>query len=425
MSGLELAEKSLLGTMFAETYLIGDGGLQEAFFTKIAHQRIFTLMRRLAAEHRAVDYITVLTMAEPAELGGANYVSNLQNFANPARFDEYKAIVIGEWKTREKQRILQLAQVENWSIVDIQKAFDNLEAENSAQEEASIQDDLASLYELPFQPVREEGGTPAGLRDLDNLLNGFQDSELTIIGARPSMGKTDTLNHLALHAGLAGHLPIIFSLEMSRKSMITRLIASAGGYNRLRMRNPHRYFDEKQKAGWTQTIGFLDGAGIHIDDRSGLTVGQIKAKARHIIKTNPDRKPIIYIDYLQLIRPDNMQDDQTRKIGQISYDLKNMAKEFGCPVVCLSQLSRGVEGRKDKRPLMSDLRDSGNIEQDADVICFLYRDGYYDKDSEDGNLLEIIVAKHRNGPTGTATVAYRKETGKLFDINWDERKGLA
>ncbi|MEK3934377.1 DnaB-like helicase C-terminal domain-containing protein [Sporosarcina sp. FSL W7-1349] len=425
MNGLQLAEKSLLGTMLTENYLIGDSGLRETFFINAAHQRIFSCMQRLAADDRAVDYITILTMTDPLELGGANYVANLQNFANPARFDEYKEIVIGEWKAREKRRLLQLAQVEDWQIEHIQKAFDDLEAEHMPQEDASIKNDLIDLFELPFQPLDEEAGMTTGLRDLDKLLNGFQDSELTIIGARPSMGKTDMLNHLALHAGLAGHLPIIFSLEMSRKSMVTRLIASAGGYNRLRMRNPHRHFDDQQKAGWTKTIGFLDEADIHIDDRSGLTVGQIKATARHIIKTNPDKKPILYIDYLQLIRPDNMRGDQTEKIGQISYDLKNMAKEFGCPVVCLSQLSRGVEGRLNKRPLMSDLRDSGNLEQDADVICFLYRDDYYNKESDTGNLLEIIVAKHRNGPTGTATVAYVKETGKLYDINWSERKGSA
>lgn len=414
----ELAEKSLLGTMLRENYLILDSGLQDAFFSTQMHRSIYGAMKQLAGEQRPVDYITILTMREPAELGGANYLAELNNFANPARFDEYREIIVNAWKEREKVRLLQQAQTEAWEIDEIQKAFDGLQLENTEETDSGIQDDLAAIFELPFQPLEVELGTTTGLKDLDALLDGFQDKEMTILAARPSMGKTDTLNHLALSAGWAGHLPIIFSLEMSRESMVKRLIASAGGYNRLRMRDPYKYFDEKQKAKWSQSIGYLSDAHIQIDDRSGLTTGQIKAKARQIIKRNPGKRPIIYIDYLQLVRPDNPRDNATQQVGQISYDLKAMAKEFGCPVVALSQLSRGVEGRTEKRPMMSDLRDSGNIEQDADVIAFLYREDYYDREAENGNMLEIIIAKHRNGPTGTATVAYVKETGKLLNIDW-------
>ncbi|SKB05225.1 replicative DNA helicase [Sporosarcina newyorkensis] len=423
--GIELAEKSILGTMLKENYLILDSGIQEDFFSKQIHKSIFNCMRRLATQNRPVDYITILTMAEPSELGGANYLSELNNFANSTRFDEYREILITGWKESEKNRLLQQAQTEKWDIAEIQKSFDDLQAENTPQEDASIQSDLVELFELPFHPLEVDPGTTTGLDDLDKLLNGFQDGEMTIIGARPSMGKTDTLNHLALHAGWAGHLPIIFSLEMNRKSMITRLIAVSGGYNRLRMRNPYEYFDTKQKDSWSRSLGYLGNADVQIDDRSGLSVAQIKARARQIIKSNPNKKPIIYIDYLQLIRPDNPREDQTQKIGQISYDLKGMAKEFDCPVVVLSQLSRGVEKRDDKRPIMSDLRDSGNIEQDADVIAFLYREDYYDKETENQNLLEIIVAKHRNGPTGTATVSYVKDTGKLYNIDWSRGSGSA
>lgn len=419
--GYELAEKSILGTMLRENYLILDSGIQEAFFTTQIHKNIFSSMRELSGKGKSVDYITILTMREPTELGGANYLADLNNFANPTRYDEYKEIVTSAWKESEKGRLLQQAQADDWQISEIQKAFDDLQVENVQQEDASIKDDLVAMFEMPYKPMDIDPGTTSGLRDLDELLNGFQNSEMTIVAARPSVGKTDLLNHLALSAGWKNHLPIIFSLEMSRDSMIKRLIASAGGYNRLRMRNPYKYFDEKQKNKWSSAIGYLGEANIQIDDRSGLTTGQIKAKARQIIKSNPGKKPIIYIDYLQLIRPDNPRDNTTNQVGQISADIKRMAKEFGCPVVCLSQLSRAVESRQDKRPLMSDLRDSGNIEQDADVICFLYREDYYDKETESGNLLEIIIAKHRNGPTGTATVAYVKDTGKLYDIDWASR----
>ena len=250
------------------------------------------------------------------------------------------------------------------------------------------------------------------------MTNGFQDGELFILAARPSMGKTDTLDHFAISAGLKGHLPIVFSLEMKRETLIDRLIAAVGSINRLNMRDPYTTMSDEQKAKWTQAIGILSTANIEIDDCPGMTVPQIRASARKLIKQNPDKKPIIFIDYLQIIRGNNPRDNQTQIIGQISWDLKQMAREFNCPVVCLSQLNRSVEQRQDKRPIMSDIRDSGNIEQDADVIAFLYRDEYYSKESEAKNQLEIILAKHRNGPTGTVTAAYVKETGRLLNIEW-------
>lgn len=418
-----LAEKSLLGSMMKENHLILDSDFQAEFFESYIHQRIYSAMRELASANRAADYITLLTIREPASLGGANYLVELKSFAHPAHFDEYKEIIIGKWKEAEKTRLLQLAQQDNWSLSEIQHSFDALQDENTAGVETSLRNELVAQYERPFKPMDENTGTGTGLAALDRVLNGFQDSEFIIVAARPSMGKTDTLNHFALSAGWAGHLPIIFSLEMSRKSMIDRLIAATAGYSRLRMRDPYRHFTDKQKEDWSVAMSRLDDSNIHIDDRSALKVSQIKAAARKIIKGNPDKRPIIFIDYLQIIRPDGNPINQNQIIGQISADLKNMAKEFNCPVVVLSQLSRAVEHRPDKRPLMSDLRDSGNIEQDADVVAFLYREDYYQKETMPSDELEIDVVKHRNGPTGRISVTYIKETGKLSDIERSARRG--
>ena len=418
MTNFENAEKSLLGTMLNENYLISDSGIRTDFFVSTIHKNIFTCMQQLNTENKPVDYITIMTMKEPAELGGANYLSELSNFANSTRFDQYKELVTANWKERTKGQLLQEAQTENWSIAEIQKTFDSLQENDTTAEDISIRADLVKMYERPYQPKKEVDSVTTGLVDLDKMLDGFQPNELTIIAARPSMGKTDVLNHLALHAGKAGNLPIIFSLEMGRASMIDRLIASSGGYNRLRMRNPYEHFTAEQKDKWVPSLTDLDSANIHIDDRAGLTTGQIKARARQVIKLNKGKKPIIYIDYLQIIRPDDPRDNPNQAIGKISNDLKQMAKEFGCPVVCLSQLSRAVEQRQDKRPMMSDLRDSGNIEQDADVIGFLYRDDYYNKESENQDILEINIAKHRNGPTGTISTAYIKDTGIIYSIDW-------
>ena len=419
----ELAEQSLLGTMLEENYWILDSHIQAQFFEGHVNRNIYTVMRELAQEGKSVDYITVLTKRDPRELGGANYLFGLKRFSNPARFEEYEELIIERWKKLETSRIIHLALQQEWRIPEILQALDELLELNSGGTCTLLNDYLVTQYERPFIPMETETGVMTGLTDLDKLLNGFQDSEYTVVAARPSMGKTDVLNHFALQAGWDGHMPIVFSLEMNRKTMIDRMIASTGKYNRLRMRDPYKYFTEPQKGIWTTTLNHLDGADIHINDQSGLTVNEIKARARSIIKANPDKRPIIFIDYLQIIRPEGKPFNQTQAIGQISRDLKTMAKEFDCPVVVLSQLSRGVEGRDDRRPVMSDIRDSGNIEQDADVIALLYREDYYGRGKEPTNLLEIQIAKHRNGRTGTITAIYSKETGKRYDFDQAKQKG--
>lgn len=414
---VELAEKSLLGTMLHENYLIADSNLEAAHFISQVHQNIFTSMVQLVSQRKAVDYITLLTTREPIELGGANYLAELGSFASATKFEEYETIVLENWRERSKRQMMEQAQQEDWGIAEIQHALDKLMTQYTTTN-TSIKADLMQMAKRPFEQENSKTGVLTGLLDLDKLLNGFQDAELTIIAARPSMGKTDTMNHIALKAGWDGYLPIIFSLEMSRTTLIDRLIAATGNFNRLKMRNPYEYFTDGQKEKWMATLGMLDNANIEIDDRAGMTVPQIRATARKIIKANPDKKPIILIDYLQIIRVSNPRDNQTQAIGQISWDLKQMAKEFNCPVICLAQLNRSVEQRQDKRPVMSDLRDSGNIEQDADVIAFLYRDDYYAKESERQNMLEFIIAKHRNGPTGTVFASYVKDTGRLSNIAW-------
>ncbi|WP_303969669.1 replicative DNA helicase [Sporosarcina ureae] len=412
----ELVEKSLLGTMMQENYLILDSGIQVAFFETQLHRSIYLSMKGLALQGRSIDFITLLTTREPAELGGANYVADLRRFANPDRFDEYLEIVIDKFKKIETEKILQRALAEQWVIGKIQKALDELDSDHASVELELLDDYLVSQYEQPFIEAPGMTGISTGLQSMDYVLNGFQDGEFIVVAARPSMGKTDTLNHFALTAGLANHLPLIFSLEMSRKTLSDRLIASAGGYSRLKMRDPNKYFPDSQKNSWMKALELLQSARIRIDDRSGIKVSQIKAAARKIIKANPEKRPIIFVDYLQIIRPEEAANNQNQAIGQISADLKSMAKEFNCPVVVLSQLSRAVEQRQDKHPMMSDLRDSGNIEQDADVVCFLYRDDYYDQESEISNHLDITVAKHRNGPVGSFTVHYDKDTGRLRNL---------
>ena len=309
-------------------------------------------MKELANNGRPIDFITLLTTREPAELGGANYVSELRRFANPARFDEYLEIIVSKWKKRETARIIESAQNEQWESDNIIKALEKLDTDHRSDELLLLDEYLVSQYERPFIQGPDMTGISTGLQPMDYLLNGFQDSEFIVIAARPSMGKTDKLNHLAIAAGLNDHVPIVFSLEMSRKTMTDRLISAAGGYSRLKMRNPYKHFDNSQKDTWMTALEHLQSAKIRIDDRSGIKVSQIRATARKIIKAQPDKRPIIFIDYLQIIRPEETTNNQNQAIGQISADLKTMAKEFNCPVVVLSQLSRAVEQRQDKQPMM-------------------------------------------------------------------------
>lgn len=419
---VELAEKSILGTMLTENYLIADSGIHAEYFNTQIHKNIFLGMQELVVANKPADYITLLTVKEPGELGGANYLLDLINFKNAVKFEQYQMILSDHWREQKKQNILFQAQAESWDLPTIQKALDDLQNQQNDMHITNVREQLVGMAERPYMQSMARKGITTGLSDLDKMLNGFQPSELTIIAARPSMGKTDTMNHLALSAGWGGYLPIIFSLEMSKESLIDRLIATTGNYSRLKMRDPFEHFTEEQKGKWIPSLTRLSEANVEIDDSSGLTVAKIKARARRIIKNNPTLKPIIFIDYLQIIRGENPRDNQTQVIGQISWDLKDMAKEFKCPVVCLSQLSRAVEARPNKRPLMSDLRDSGNIEQDADVIAFLYREDYYDKETENPNMLEMIIAKQRNGPTGTVMAAYIKETGRLLNIDWGNRR---
>lgn len=421
-NNFELIEKQILATMMRENYLIDESGVTLEHFNSTTHKNIFSTMTDLIHQNMPVDAITLMAIQSPELLGGANYLMELQSFSNPAKFDSYTKLLINHWKELKKREILFQAQQEDWPIGLIQKTLDDLET-NGTSINASIKEKLAEQFERPYKPEVINKGVPSGLKDLDIILGGFRKNELTIIAARPSLGKSDVMTQLSLHAGSLNKLPIIFSLEMSEDLLIDRMIANIGNYNRLKMRDPYINFSEEQKKTWPLTLGELDKRNVHIDDRSGLTVSQIKATARKIIRDNPTLEPIIFIDYLQKIRGEskNRNASKNEEVGDISSGLKDMAKEFGCPVICLSQLSRGVETRQDKRPVMSDLRDSGNIEQDADVIILLFRDDYYEKESEYKNMLELIVAKQRNGPTETATVMYVRDTGRLRNIDWSQK----
>lgn len=407
----DFLEQSLLGTMLEHNYLILDSQLTLDMFFDQNHRALFAMMRELALENHPVDFFSLDARYKKDIQIGMPYITELIRFSNPEKFDGYVQLQRDIWREKKKKQILVQATESDWKIPQIIQQLDETQL-NGDVHDTTVMQQLIDMYERPLMEQTIPGLIVPHIKDLAALIDGFRPGEVTILAARPSMGKTDVMNNLALYAGWNNHLPIIFSLEMSTPTLLDRFIATAGNYPRLKMRNPKQYFNEQQIKNWPLALERILKANLHIDDRSQLTIAQIRAQARRIIRQQEGCAPIIFIDYLQIIKSDNDQDFSAIATSKISRSLKQMAKELNCPVVCLSQLNRNVESRGNKRPMMSDLRDSGSIEQDADIIIFLYRDSYYkDEQTENLDLLELIIAKNRNGPTGTAYALYNRMTG--------------
>ncbi|MBP1917213.1 replicative DNA helicase [Lederbergia galactosidilyticus] len=407
-------EQAYLGTLLKENYLINDSGLKASQFEQAWHIALFASMKNLVGKGNSVDIATLSIESNLESFGGASYINDLISLANPQKVEEYEQLVLDAWKEREKKNILSIAKEEDWEIA---KVISSLDAINEVRDDdhTSIADALVRVFEAPWKQTSQPKGVLTGIKRLDDMTNGFQNGELTIVAARPSMGKSDVMLHFAKQAGWNNHLPLIFSLEMPEKSLTDRLIASTGGINRMKMRDPYKSLTPSQKENWSHIVGRVTETNIQIFDGAGQTVAEMRAKARKQMHQYPDKKPILIIDYMTLIRPlHHHNGNANAQVTEISRDLKGMAKEFNCPVVVLSQLSRKVDERADKRPFLSDIRDSGSVEQDADVVMFLYREKYYDKDS-DNKQLEIIVAKQRNGPIGTVSTIYNEFTGEILD----------
>lgn len=409
-----VVEKSFLGCLIKENYLIQGTIIRPEYLKEARHQIIMHRMIELNEAGKPIDLITLTTIPDLKQSGGISYLSELESYAEVEKFDDIEDLIIEDWKEREKRNILQLAFSNDW---EIQKVIGKLNDINEVKldDHKSLKEALVDVYESPWTDSERMNSVSTGLCHLDALTGGFQNGEVTILAARPSMGKTDVMLHFAKIAGWLGFLPLIFSLEMPEKLITNRLIASTGGFNRAKMRNPKLLLTDRQKEKWTAVLGRLSKTNIQIFDKSGQTILEIRAKIRKMMHLFPDKKPIIFIDYLTLIRSnDTFGGNAHLQVTEISKSLKIMAKEFNIPVVCLAQLNRSVESRSDKRPMMSDIRESGSIEQDADVILFLYREQYYNRESMD-DTLEIIVAKNRNGPVGSIAVKYNIYTGKVED----------
>ncbi|NWQ43334.1 DNA helicase [Bacillus sp. EB106-08-02-XG196] len=409
---MSIAEKAFLGSLIKAEYLLKDTVIQPEQLESTRHQELMRRMLEFTRSGRNIDLISLSTLPDLEYFGGMSYLAELQSYGDLEKFENMEKLILTQWKDREKRNILTRAVVNDWDIAKVTTQLDKIN-QSKMEDHTSLKQALADVYEAPWEDPILLNTATTGIQKLDTMTGGFQNGEVTILAARPSMGKTDAMLHFAKMSGLAGFLPLVFSLEMPEKLITSRLIAAAGNFNRRKMRDPKRMLNQDQKNIWSDVIGHLAETNMQLFDGAGQTVAEMRAKTRKMMHQYPHNKPVIFIDYLTLIRSSQGYGGNShQQVTEISKSLKTMAKDFDCPVICLAQLNRSVESRADKRPMMSDIRESGSVEQDADVIMFLYRESYYDKETNNDSL-EIIVSKNRNGPVGSTFVNYNQSTGGI------------
>ncbi|MCZ2259053.1 replicative DNA helicase [Sporosarcina sp. G11-34] len=435
------AEQSVIGAIFLEPQALITAAevlIPEDFY-RTAHEKIFNTMILLSERSQPIDIVTVTeelsAKNELEDVGGISYLSEISNSVPTAANIAHYAHIV-----EEKALLRRLIRVATTIVEDGYTREDEVEsllseAEKKMMEVASrknagdfrhIKDVLVQTYdniELLHTQKGDVTGIPTGFRDLDKITAGFQPNDLIIVAARPSVGKTAFALNIAQNVATKTDENVaIFSLEMGAEQLVMRMLCAEGNIDAQVLRTGALQAEDWRKL--TMAMGSLSNAGIFIDDASGIRVGEIRSKCRRLQKEHG--LGMIIIDYLQLIQGNaGSADNRQQEVSEISRSLKGLARELKVPVIALSQLSRGVEQRQDKRPMMSDLRESGSIEQDADIVSFLYREDYYDKETENENMIEIIIAKQRNGPTGTVTLAFAKEYNKFVNVDWSQHEAPA
>ena len=416
------AEESVLGAMMLSREAIGvvsELGLEPADFYKPAHRNIFDAVRALYSGAAPVDVVTVADELRRNglldECGGPETLHELQN-ATPAISSAGHYAKIVQDTAMLRQLIYtagDIAELAYSEPDDVTKAIDDAESKIFKVADRRVTDSQRTLEDLlpevldHLQATYDRGatitGVPTGYTDLDELLSGLQPSALYIVGARPAMGKTAFGLGMAAHVAQHSAKPtLVFSLEMGHQELTQRILASEARVDSTKIRTGNLAESDWAKIG--KAIGRLE-VPLYLDDNPRVTVMEIRAKARRL-KSKYGGLSLIVIDYLQLMGGNGNSENRQLEVSEISRNLKILARELEVPIVALSQLSRQLETRADKRPMLSDLRESGSLEQDADVVMFLYRDEVYHPDSSDKGSAEVIVAKHRAGPIGTKRLVF-------------------
>ncbi|WP_120155591.1 replicative DNA helicase [Bacillus licheniformis] len=415
------AEQALLGCILVEGDLIKELSLQPEHFSETRHQVIFKAMREVQKLGKSVDMVTTVTKLGDSveQVGGIQYLTDLGSaVASTANFLAYQTLIYDAYRLREmKKNAIEFANTPtDDGITELYKRAMELQ-EIGIEKARTKQDVLMEIYNDMHEEKEDITGINTGLIDLNAMTGGWQDGDLIVLAARPSMGKTAFALHMGKSNCEKGGVTDIFLLEMPDKQLTHRLLSNLGNIEGSKWKNPRKFFSDHDYENATKAIGEYEKWNINIHDQPAQTLADIRSTIRKTKKENPDnQKHLVIIDYLQLIRAIGKYERRDLEVGSITAELKEMARAFKIPIILLSQLSRAVEQRQDKRPMMSDLRESGSIEQDADVVMFLYRDDYYDKNSELKNIIEIDLAKQRNGPTGMIQASFIKEYGRFINL---------
>jgi len=419
------AEQAVVGALFLQEGLVKECRIQPEHLYHPPLRQLLRAIKQVDAEDKPVDTISVMEQMGYEQLesiGGLHYVVKLvDSVPTTANFSYYEQIVLDYDKKRKvievAQRLMQSVKNEESGSV-IQQAISQLmqiEAESFREENGQILNDLIAVYNVCERDRSEGNGMMTGYAAFDQLLGGFQEGQFCVVGARPSVGKTAFALNIAAEVAKE-HVCLYFSLEMSTEELLKRMACLVGDIHSMKMRHPSQLFDERDWNRLSYSLGHLSQSHLRIFDRASMNVQDMWSVIRKMRREfGVNQKVLVVIDYLQLIAGSGVhRQNRQAEISEISRSLKQMAREMNVTVLALSQLSRGVESRQNKRPMLSDLRESGQIEQDADIISFLYREDYYDRHTEEPNKMEVIVAKQRNGPIGTVTLDFKKESGRFI-----------
>lgn len=428
------AEMSLLGAILIDEEVLADASelvASKDFYDK-RHRMIFSGMMRLYERHKPVDLLTLTDELKKKDefdtIGGTAYLTELTNYVPTAAHADAYAEMVAQ-KAVRRRLIKASAEISEMGFDEettTQELLEKAEAELFSVSDQSLKQDLTSIEQIltdSFDRMEElhrnKGalrGIRTGFRDLDNMTAGLQRSDLIILAARPAMGKTTLVTNLAYNVATIAKQPVLFfSLEMSKEQLVDRMLADASGVDAWNIRTGNLSDEDFSKL--SEAMGEMAEAPIYIDDTPGLSVLEMRTKARRAAHDAP--LGLVIVDYLQLMQANgNHGGNRVQEVSEISRGLKLIARELNVPLIALSQLSRSVETRTPPIPQLSDLRESGSIEQDADIVSFIYRPGYYEPDNpEVANITSLIIAKHRNGPVGKVDLYFHPERLRFMSLD--------
>lgn len=433
------AEASVLGSVLLDSEVLDrlEGIIAADSFYKEAHRKIWEGMVTLRQKRDPVDLVTVSEelrlKGELENIGGLSYLVGLSEATPTAAYADYYARIVSEkWTLRKlitaTGEAMKMAYDEEGSLEDILDTAGRKVLEISTQGAKSeflsmkelVHDTFEHIQQL-FENQGQVDGVKSGFRELDTLIGGLGAGSLNIIAARPAMGKTALAMSIAQNVALRGGTGVaVFNFEMPAVQLVTRMLCSEARIDMNRLRQGQ--LTDRDFGRLVDVAGRISDAPLYIDDSSDMTLMELRSRSRRL--HNQHKLGLIVIDYLQLMSGPNtgknMGENRQQEIAQISRGLKQLARELNLPVIALSQLSRAVEARPNKRPMLSDLRESGSIEQDADLVMFIYRDEYYNQHSEKAGVAEVIIGKQRNGPTGTAELQYHAQHVRFNDLAKDD-----